>query len=672
MKSNKHIWISLGILACISALAYLPLVSKFGYFNDDWYSMYDAHTQGAQFFHQVFSSDRPGRAYLMIPLYAMFGSDPLPYNLTAYVFRLLGGAFLFWILNILWSQRKFLVGTVAILFTIYPGFLSQPNAIDYQSHIFALCMALLSVALSLKSILTTQRRSQILWAAGSILLGWIYLSQMEYFIGVEVFRLACIFLLVWRRAYPGWLATLRASIMTWLPFAIIPAAFLFWRLFFFQAERKATDIGFQVGQLFSSPLQGLWWFVYLVQDLFSLMVAAWGLPLSILAFPMRLQNQLIGLGLALAAVALFVIGNRWGVEKESETLAGSGPREMREVLWIGLLSIFGGLLPVILVNRHIVLPDYSRYALIPSIGAVILLVAMVERIPMRSLRVGVASFLIMAAVLTHYGNSVKAALETETVRNFWWQVAWRVPDFKPGTMLVAAYPASGVQEDYFVWGPANFMYYPEKQNIVPIEIQLPAAVLTNDVITKILAQKGTETPVRRGNQFTRNFDNVLVLSQADQNSCVRLMDENLSELSVFDDEKIMLVASRSKINNVLTQGDTPVPQAVVFGTEPAHDWCYYYQKAALARQQGEWEIVAQLGDEAQKLDIHPNDQIEWMPFLQAYAILGDLKQVKNISTRINTEPFYQYQVCENFGAFVQAGNLLSPEMQSNVDELFCK
>ena len=159
MKSNKQVWISLGILACISALAYLPLVTKFGYFNDDWYSMYDARTQGAQFFQHVFSSDRPGRAYLMMPLYAMFGSNPLPYNLTAYLFRLLGGISLFWILNIIWPQRRFLVTTAAILFVIYPGFLSQPNAIDYQSHIFALCMALLSIVLSLKAILATPRRS---------------------------------------------------------------------------------------------------------------------------------------------------------------------------------------------------------------------------------------------------------------------------------------------------------------------------------------------------------------------------------------------------------------------------------------------------------------------------------------------------------------------------------
>lgn len=673
MKTNKQYWLFLGMLVGISALAYLPLMGKFGYFNDDWYLMYDVRTQGSQFFHTIFSSDRPGRAFLMIPLYSLFGSNPLPYNLSAYLFRVLGGITLFWILRILWPEKRFFTATTAILFTIYPGFLSQPNAIDYQSHILALFLALLSIALTLRSILAEGRVSRSLFILGSVLSGWGYLSQMEYFIGIEAFRVACIFVLVWRSSDSTWLDKLRASILKWLPFIIIPAVFLLWRLFFFETERKATDIGVQVGQLFGSPLTGLWWLVYLIHDVFNMMLVAWGLPLSLFMFPMRLQDQLIGLGLALLALLLFVFASRQVQENESETLTGSNPRAMREQFWVGLISIFGGLLPVILVNRHIILPDYSRYSLIPSLGAVILLVAFIERIPIRQLRMSVAGFLIVVSVLTHYGNSVRAAVETETIRNFWWQVAWRAPGIKPGTTLIADYPASAIQEDYFVWGPANFIYYPVKQQKVPIEIPLPAAVLTKDVVVQILSQKGTEAPVRRGNQVTRDFGNVLVLSQAEPNSCVRIMDGSLPELSILDEEKIMLVAQASKLGDVLVDGEAPTPPSIIFGAEPAHDWCYYYQKASLARQRSEWDIVAELGDKAQKLDLHPNDQIEWMPFLQAYMILGDEKQVKGISSRMNAEPFYRYEACMQLNFMKYIGNhVLSPEMSAEADQLFCK
>ncbi len=109
-----------------------------------------------------------------------------------------------------------------------------------------------------------------------------------------------------------------------------------------------------------------------------------------------------------------------------------------------------------------------------------------------------------------------------------------------------------------------------------------------------------------------------------------------------------------------------------FGPALAQEWCYYYQKADLARQQGDWEGVARLGTEAQKLELHPNDQIEWMPFLQAYAFLGNKKQVNGLSTRVNTEPYYRQLACKNLTAMSDHGYPLTPDMQSQVDELFCQ
>jgi hypothetical protein len=238
--------------------------------------------------------------------------------------------------------------------------------------------------------------------------------------------------------------------------------------------------------------------------------------------------------------------------------------------------------------------------------------------------------------------------------------------------LVASYPVGAIQEDYFIWGPANLIYYPEEQNQIPIDIKLPAAVLTDEAVFQILANKGEETPVRRGNELTRNFGNILIMTQASENSCVRLIDGNSPNLSIRDPQRIILIASNSKLDNVITGGDSAVPPASIFGHEPEHDWCFYYQKADLARQQGNWDEVARLGEEADELGLRPNDQIEWMPFLQAYAFLGDQKQVKGISTRINTEIFYQQQACSVLSLMAENGYPLSAEMQNYADELFCK
>src|SRR5215211_5931529 len=126
------------IIIVISALAYLPLVGEFGYYNDDWYLMYSASVYGPNTFIDIFSVDRPGRALVMIPAYLLFGDNPLYYNLSAYVFRLAGALVLFWLLNMLWPHKRTETTLMSALFLVYPGFLSQPNAIDYQSHIIGL------------------------------------------------------------------------------------------------------------------------------------------------------------------------------------------------------------------------------------------------------------------------------------------------------------------------------------------------------------------------------------------------------------------------------------------------------------------------------------------------------------------------------------------------------
>lgn len=150
----------------------------------------------------------------------------------------------------------------------------MPNAIDYQSHILGLFLAMLSVALTVKSILTTGRTQKILLIAGSILAGWGYLSQMEYFIGVEAFRFAAIMALMWRARGESFRWKAARTVSTSLPFLLVAAGFLVWRLFFFESERRATDVGLQISQVFTDPLIALWWLNYLVQDFFTVTLAA--------------------------------------------------------------------------------------------------------------------------------------------------------------------------------------------------------------------------------------------------------------------------------------------------------------------------------------------------------------------------------------------------------------
>ncbi|MFT3892283.1 MAG: hypothetical protein QM730_11670 [Anaerolineales bacterium] len=192
MTFKKRNWLLLGMLAVIAALVYLPFVNKMGLYNDDWYLMYDAHTQGAQFFHEVFSIDRPARAYVMQAAYTLFGDHVLYYHLSAYVFRVLSAWALFWALDMVWEKQKKLNFLIALFFLIYPGFLSQINPIDYQSQILSLCLAMASIAFTVQAIQSKSRYGKAVWFLLSIAAGIMYPALVEYFIGLEVLRLALI------------------------------------------------------------------------------------------------------------------------------------------------------------------------------------------------------------------------------------------------------------------------------------------------------------------------------------------------------------------------------------------------------------------------------------------------------------------------------------------------
>ena len=664
---KKFFWLAAFVLLIVSAFTYLPLVSQIGYLNDDWYLMYDAYSQGSQFLHEVWRIDRPGRALLMIPLFDLFGTEALGYHLSAYLFRFLGGLSFFWTLHLLWDKRKYFPLVAAILFTIYPGFLAQTNAIDYQSHIAALFFAMLSVALTVKALKASSQKRRILFIAGSVLLGWAYLSQMEYFIALEIFRLAIALLLVLRKKGLSWQLKVKETFFRWLPFAAAPAGFLVWRLFFFETARRATDVGFQVGQVFSSPLVGLWWLVYLVQDIFNVLLVAWAYPLYIIAYGMRLRDTLIGFALAAFVVFIVWLGLRQSGEDEPDDEATSGFGWMRDEYWLGLVTIIGGLMPVIMVNRHIVFPDLSRYALPASVGAVILLAAILDQLPSRSLKMTITAFLVTVSVITHHANALRAVNTTEAIRDFWWQVAWRAPDVEIGTTLVANYPTVGISEDYFVWGPANMIYYPEKQDANPLEIKLPAAVLTNDVVLKIMTGKGLEEPERRGNYFSRSFDNVLFMVQTSQGSCVRFIDGNAPELSSRDSQRTMLVAPYSQLDKVLVNSAFPEAPESIFGTEPQKNWCYYYQKASFARQQANWTQVIKLQEKALAEGYYPSDSVEWFPLLEAYAHQGEKEKMRPYVSILREEPFLMVQACQTLA--LAANN---EEMQTYIEKKLCE
>jgi hypothetical protein len=143
-----------------------------------------------------------------------------------------------------------------------------------------------------------------------------------------------------------------------------------------------------------------------------------------------------------------------------------------------------------------------------------------------------------------------------------------------------------------------------------------------------------------------SYEQMLVLVQSVPNGCVRIMDGAYPELSPEDPLNIMFLAPYSDLDTVIPDVEGQVPPQAVFGQEPEHTWCYFYQKAALSRQLEDWSAITTLYEEAQQNGFSPNNRIEWMPFLQAFVATGQIEELEPFASIMVEVPLIKKETCQ--------------------------
>jgi len=488
---------------------------------------------------------------------------------------------------------------------------------------------------------------------------------MEWFIGLEFFRFVCIALFAFRLNETMRVRGIR-FFQDALPASLIPSVFLVWRLFFFESERGATDIGVQLGTLQGGRMAFLLnFFTNFFDDFVDVILRAWWSPLIRLSAGMDFYEWLPGLAVFLLALFLLWPAFKAG-HKPEETEAGQRSIWKREAVLIALGAVAFGLFPVNAVGRSVDFRNFSRYALIASVGVAILVPVIFSFISNLRLRNVLLGILIFSASLTHYFNGLIKARETESMDQFWRQVSWRIPQMKHRTTLLANYPVVNAEEEYFIWGPANLIYYRESMNDKYPQPGIYALLTSEDTVQKILAGEKRPYSNRRSIRTYPNYGNILILSQPTNDSCVQVISGGQTEYSSNEDKRIIQVGTFSDANLILIEESFRQPPQIPFGSEPEHAWCYYYEKASFARQVGDWSEVLRLANESFDKALFPQDEIEWLPFLQAYAASGDLTRLREIKTKM-TDPYVLGQACQ----ILRNMDGLTDETRSEIVTLFC-
>jgi hypothetical protein len=671
---RSETFLTILLIVLTAALCYLTMARSFGFYNDDWYLMYGGMSRGAIAFPDIFSADRPFRGTFMAWLWPLFGPNALLYSLSGFALRVIAALGVYWLIRLVWPDQRRAAGLVALLSAVYPGFLSQPQAIDYQSHLVAFALAILSIAFNLKAIFVPRLWQKGLLLLLAILCQVIALLLMEYYVGFEGLRLALIFSICLRQE-KNLRQRLIRTVLRMVPAGIGMISFLYWRTSIFSNKRGPTDIYQMAHDWLASPLtQTGDILLNMVRDILSVTVFAWGVPFYSLLQPLDLGSLLVALGAAFLAGALtwLAISRLKLIGANPPDPAGGDRSDPAgyDLIWIGLFAVAVSLIPINFGDRSVVFSSFSRFTLPGSVGACMAVTGLLMALARARLATWAPVVLVALAAATHIANGYSYANSWSLVKNFWWQVAWRAPNITENTVIVASYANQGIGEDYFVWAPASMIYDPKITNPGDPITLLSAVTLDKSDIQAVL-DGVTITRFHRRIAIPLIYRQSLVLTLPSPGVCVHAIDGTQPELSTNDRSEIYVVAPRSQIDLIQTDAAPHQPPASVFGAEPAHDWCYYYQKASLARQKNDWAEIVRLGDEAAKAGLNPNDPVEWMPFLEAFATVDRTAKIDLILESMKKTPYLQYQACQLFQHKGGAGPNLPADVLNRLAKDMC-
>jgi hypothetical protein len=167
--------------------------------------------------------------------------------------------------------------------------------------------------------------------------------------------------------------------------------------------------------------------------------------------------------------------------------------------------------------------------------------------------------------------------------------------------------------------------------------------------------------------FQGSSDQLLALNY-DPPACLSILDAEVDPDNALLPINMRAAAVLSARENILAK-PLDQPPAAIFGSEPVHAWCYYFEQADLARQLGDWTRVADLGDTGFALKDYPNGPLERFPFIEGYAHVGRWSDALRLSQdTASISPVTHPPLCRLWTR-IQKQTLASPEKQQALKQL---
>ena len=640
LRSSLAVPLSYLILAILN---YGLLMHKLGFYWDDFPYLYLNHSQGISGYPAYMAGDRPFSAWFFMLEGFLFGENPLGYHFFALILRWAGACMFYLVLEKIFTENRNLNFISAALFLVYPAFLQQHISLIYSLHFAVLFFFFLSVFFMLLSL---ENHSHYLLFTILGLLTSLSIFSSEYFAFLEFVRPVFI-QLFYEKQKPAVFIPKKKTLQIWFPFLISFLVFFTWRIFIFKFPTyspKLIDIFKQ--NIFS----GFGYFLSrLANDFFTVAFKSW---LPIFQDPLKAFSnpQLIIVWFLVSSVSILVVIHI--THKKLPQQTNKNTTTNLRYIYLGLFFISLAGIPIWITDLPIKLEfAWDRLALPFSPGVSLFITGLFSEIFNKSsLRNIALGLLIGLSSGYQYLNSYEYLQEWISLNNFFYQLTWRAPGLTPGTTLLTDQFILKYYSDNSLTAPLNWIYDSNNHTL-----NLNYMFYFLDVrLGRRLPGLGKGLEINqpyRSFSFQGSTDQILFL-RYNPPSCMHVLDN--STRTVPDKTTPNLSKAINLSNPSLIQPQPSFHFPDFFLDENKQDWCYFFEKAELARQQSDWKKIIQLANEAFNNHFQPYDPVELLPFIEAYGHESDFTSALQLSkSALQTSNELKIQICGIWNEFIK-------------------
>ena len=242
--------------------------------------------------------------------------------------------------------------------------------------------------------------------------------------------------------------------------------------------------------------------------------------------------------------------------------------------------------------------------------------------------------IISAAIGSHFQNNMAYKRDWENFQDFLWQLSWRMPALEEDTTLLGSEIGLKYYSDNSLTPALNMIYRDDLDASRKLDYLFYYTEVRLGSGLPALEKDLQINQRHRSYSFTGSTSDIVAI-RYNPPACMHIMDRTYSN-SITNRNLSEMQAAELRLSNLERILPLPVhnPPEFLAGGPPEKTWCFFFQKADLARQYGDFESIVRLGDQAIQEGLAPRIGSEWLPFLEGYIRSGRWTKAEDLAAEI--------------------------------------